>query len=74
MKSTIMRDAVLGAIRTFHASHGYAPSIGDLVAAAGINRSTVHHHLRILRREGKIAWTKGASRTITVIEENPEHV
>lgn len=60
-------------IRDWTRRHGYGPSMDDIRAAFGIaSRNGVACHLKALRKKGRIAWTKGLSRTITLVGDDPD--
>lgn len=63
---------MLAAIRKLIAENGYAPSITDIINATGSSsRGGVHAMLCVLRDAGLIAWTKGARRSIRVLDDSP---
>lgn len=64
---TLRQIAVLRAVRSLSARHGYPPSIADLCRALGI-RSTngVSDHLKALERKGCITRTPVVARSIVI--------
>jgi SOS-response transcriptional repressor LexA len=62
-----MREELVGAIRAYWMTHGYAPSVRDLVAnTRAYTTSHVRHHLLLLRDEGRVSFTDGQARTLTL--------
>lgn len=48
-------------VRAYIAEHGWAPSYAEIMVGTGIqSKSTVHHHLLALEREGRIVLGHGA--------------
>lgn len=66
-----MRDEilVLAAIAQYSRENGYPPSVRELVALVGASStSVIDHHLRRLRRAGRVTWTRGKARTLRIVE------
>lgn len=60
-------------IRDFIADHGYSPTIREIGTALGIRSPEgVKCHLRPLRAKGVVAWVDGKSRTIQIVEAQPQ--
>jgi len=51
---TARNAAVLESIRDYFRATGRAPTIGDLSAATGLGKTTIHYHLRRLKAAGRI--------------------
>lgn len=58
------RPLLLALIQSFTAQHGYAPSLRNLAAEAGLAPNTVRKYLRRMRLEGLIDFSPGIPRTI----------
>ncbi len=64
---------MLDAIRQFITTEGYAPSVREIAAAAGLSSpATVHEHLSNLRGKGYITFQDGRVRTVEVITPQRE--
>lgn len=50
-------------------SHRYAPSVREAAGFLGVNLSSAHHRLERLRREGRITWNEGETRTMRLTEK-----
>lgn len=62
--------AVLDALRALIRERGYAPSVRELAARAGLSsQSTVVHHLQILQDRGLIAREPGQARTLRILDD-----
>ena len=62
-----MREQVYEAIKAFLQERGYSPAVRDICAALGVSTSTVHYHMRRLRREGRIVFEDGQARTVRLV-------
>lgn len=70
--SPVRRD-LLDQIATFHADHGYAPSIRELsVMMDWASIATTWAHLDWLRQHGLVSWVPGDSRTLHLTSEGRE--
>lgn len=64
------KEEMLHCIESYIRMKGYSPTIREIGEAVGIHStSAVSYHLRQLCKEGKINYSPGASRTITVCKE-----
>lgn len=70
MAARIDDDALVCWISDFTPSHDYAPSVREVATFLGVNVSTTHHRLARLRREGKVTWNEGETRTLRAIKEH----
>ncbi len=62
-------EAILAAIRDYHATNGFAPGVRDLCAAIGIqSTSLMHFYLDRLERDGLILRNPRVARSIRVVE------
>jgi repressor LexA len=66
---TATRARVLAAIRTLTAELGYAPSLREIGARAGLNLSTTAYHVGELAEAGAITRQPGIPRSIKITEE-----
>ncbi len=54
---------------------GYPPAVRDICAGVGIrSTSTIHGHLKRLQQDGRIAYTSGKRRAITVPDEIQDRI
>jgi SOS-response transcriptional repressor LexA len=60
------RQAILKFVDSYTKRYGYAPTLDEIGIKLDIGKSTVWHHLRILKEEGRITHEVGRSRTIKV--------
>jgi len=73
MPLTKKQKHLLDAIRNFITTEGYAPSVREIAAAAGLSSpATVHEHLTNLRGKGYITFEDGRVRTVEVINVRKE--
>ncbi|HQG30249.1 MAG TPA: repressor LexA, partial [Candidatus Ozemobacteraceae bacterium] len=64
---TPKQQAVLQFVRSFFASHGYAPTIAEICAGLHLSSSaTVHKHLRMLVEKGHLDALPRRSRGLQV--------
>lgn len=71
---TIRQHAILDFIRTYHAQHGYAPSLAEIALGLGLSsKGSIHRQVQALAEAGYIRLIPGRKRGIQVIdsEENP---
>ena len=72
-KDTIMakpktREAIMDFIRKFCADNGYPPSVREIGAAVGLSSpATIHRHIGILEKEGKLRRDPNRQRALTVL-------
>ena len=59
--------AVLRFFRDYHRANGIAPTLDEAARALGVNRITVHEHLRQLELKGAIVRKAGRSRAVAVV-------
>jgi repressor LexA len=64
---TERQAAVLRFFRDYRRAHGIAPTLDEAARALGVNRITVHEHLRQLDLKGAIVREPGRSRAVTVV-------
>jgi SOS-response transcriptional repressor LexA len=58
-------------VRAFREDNGYGPSFTEIAAGTGLKSvSSVHHHLRILVHQGRIAYRPNLPRTIHVVGDD----
>jgi len=69
---TEKQAAVLRFFRDYRRAHGIAPTLDEASAALGINRITVHEHLRQLETKGAIVREPGRSRAVAVMFDPDE--
>jgi|SRR5688572_23649195 len=58
---------VLRFFRDYHRQHGISPTLDEASSALGVNRITVHEHLRQLAAKGAIVREPGRSRAVAVV-------
>ncbi|WP_030540573.1 LexA family transcriptional regulator [Sphingobium sp. DC-2] len=63
---------VLAFIRVYHDRHGVGPSLSEMAAAVGTNRSRVQDAIRKLEREQRIHRVPGKTRGVTPIGSHEE--
>lgn len=61
--------AILKFIRTFQATHGYAPTRREIGRACHISTSVVSYNLAILQDAGHLTVAKEVARGIVLVEE-----
>lgn len=59
-----MQDETLGHIRAFWAEKGYAPTVAELAAAAGVRPFAMQQRLDALEEKGHIKRDAGVARSI----------
>lgn len=65
-----LSERIYAAVKEFWKVNGYSPSIGDIMAAAGVSSTSVTtYHLDLLEGAGRIRRTPGVARSIVVLEE-----
>lgn len=57
---------VLQALALNHRRNGRSPSIRELADDMGIPRTTLHHRLTVLQRQGLLLWEHGEPRTLVL--------
>jgi DNA-binding MarR family transcriptional regulator len=55
---------VIFAIREIQAREGIPPTLAELAAELGVDRSTIHQHVRLIRGQGYLTTTEGKCRSI----------
>lgn len=71
MAKTNKRELIYKFIIDHTADNGYAPTIREICSHLGItSTSAVHYHIECLRREGKLQYSDGKSRSITTVAGN----
>lgn len=61
------QEQILAFINRYIEENGYPPAVREIGAAVGLkSTATVAYHLGVLKREGRIAYQSGKSRTISV--------
>lgn len=58
---------VLRFFRDYHRKHGISPTLDEASNALGVNRITIHEHLRQLESKGAIVREPGRSRAVAVV-------
>jgi len=54
---------------------GYPPAVRDICAGVGVrSTSTIHSHLQRLQQQGKIVYSAGKRRAITIPEQESNRV
>lgn len=59
--------AVLRFYRDYRAEHGISPTLDEAAQALGVNKITIHEHLRHLEAKGAVMREPGKSRAVAVI-------
>lgn len=60
-------DRIVEVIAEYRMTHGYGPSVRDIMARVGLaSTSAVHHQLDKLRREGRITWEPDTARSLVL--------
>ncbi len=59
--------AVLRFFRDYHRQHGISPTLDEASSALGVNRITIHEHVRQLESKGAVVRTPGRSRAVAVV-------
>lgn len=66
-------QAMLDFIAVFADSHGYGPTVREMQDALGISStSVVNYRMNILRREGRLEFEEGLSRTVRVADHSTD--
>lgn len=74
LRETIDAD-VLDAIRALTEELGFPPTVREIGEQLGTtSMSTVHMSLGRLRRDGRVSWRSGQSRTLVVEAEHERNV
>lgn len=55
---------MISAIRTIQSREGIPPSLDDIGTELGIDRSTVHQHIKLIKRQGYLTTREGKYRSI----------
>lgn len=72
-RKTHTRENILDYIKTFRQKNGYSPSVREVAHHCGIKSpSVVQYHLNRLEHEGLITKGKDTSRSLGIVDENPE--
>ena len=67
---TERQQRVVDFIGSFHAEHGYAPTIRQIAEQFGFRSPNgVICHLRALQKRGVICWVPNACRTLQIISQ-----
>lgn len=67
------KKEIFSYIESYIGERGYSPSVREIGKAVGLqSTSTVAFHLRQLRKEKRIEYVEGVSRTITIRKEPKE--
>lgn len=62
------REAIMDFIRKFCADNGYPPSVREIGTAVGLSSpATIHRHIGILEKEGKLRRDPNRQRALTVL-------
>lgn len=61
-------DDLAAAITSLTAKKGFPPTVRELCAALRSSPATVHGELLRLRRQGRVEWNDGQSRTLRVLK------
>ena len=62
------RETIMDFIRKFCADNGYPPSVREIGAAVGLSSpATIHRHIGILEKEGKLRRDPNRQRALTVL-------
>ncbi|MEZ5966489.1 MAG: transcriptional repressor LexA [Planctomycetota bacterium] len=69
---TERQATVLRFFRDYRRAHGIAPTLDEASQALGINRITVHEHLRQLEVKGAVVREPGRSRAVAVVFDPDE--
>jgi repressor LexA len=65
-----MRETIMEFIAAHVETHGYPPSTREIGEWVGLtSTATVHEHLRILQRQGRLRATPGKARTLTLVPQ-----
>ena len=66
------RETIMDFIRKFCADHGYPPSVREIGAAVGLSSpATIHRHIGILEKEGKLRRDPHRQRALTILSQEP---
>lgn len=60
------RDLILAFILQYQQQNGFPPSVSEISAEVGTVRSNIHHHLRVLSKEGRLTSKNGYARSWVV--------
>ena len=65
------RERILAFVVAFSAAHGYSPTVREIAEAVGLGSTTVHQHLLVMIREGRmISDGNSISRTWRVAQDS----
>lgn len=70
-------DLIAATIAEYRLRNGYGPTVRELSERCGLaSTSAVHHHLLALRKQGRVTWVDGRSRSLSVVgavgQDTPE--
>jgi SOS-response transcriptional repressor LexA len=63
------RIRILEAIKDYREKNGFSITVREIGDRVGLNAATVHKHLEVLKKQGKIDWNPAMRRTIRVLDE-----
>lgn len=61
------REQVMDCIATYRIEHDMSPVVSEIAAAIGVSRSTVWHHLKILRDMGFVSMDSSRARSLRIL-------
>ena len=64
----VAEDAVFAYLKTFIATHGFAPSVKETASVLGVSGTTARSTIRALVTQGRIKRSTSSFRTITIAE------
>jgi repressor LexA len=66
----LTRERIVSAIAAYWSEHGYAPTMREVAAAAGLRSpESVHTHLQQLAAEGRIRYQPETPRSLRVVAQ-----
>lgn len=59
-------DELMALITSFRKQFGFSPTIAEMAAERKMSSTAIKHRLNRLKKEGRVTWVAGLSRTVVV--------
>lgn len=67
---TKILEETLNFVEKFQAERGYSPSRLEIAEAMGVSTASIQERLIRLKKLGKVTWTAGHYRSLTIVKNN----